>query len=101
QFGGLVEERVEVLGRVVAAGQGGLGPAAVLAHVPDKPVHQGELAGDPPGPSLVQRGTVLRAKAVVIGLTQVDRDRAAPPLPAGARSVTSSMIPASASTRRW
>src|SRR6185437_532463 len=39
-------------------------------------------SGDLPGLPLVQRGPVRCAEAVAVRLAQVDRDRAAPPLPA-------------------
>jgi hypothetical protein len=53
----------------------------VLAHFPDEPVHQRELAGDLPGPPLVHGGPVGRAQGVVVRIAQVDRNRAPPPLP--------------------
>ena len=78
----LLEQRVQAVGRVVPVGPGRLGPPAVLAHVPDEPVDQFQLAGDLPGPPLVQRGPVRRAEGVVVRLAMVHRERAPPAFPA-------------------
>jgi hypothetical protein len=80
QFGVLVEEGVQVAGGVVAAGRGGLDPAAVLADIPDEAVHQRDLATDLPGTPLVQGRPLRRAEAVVVRLAQVGGDGAPPSL---------------------